>query len=128
MDKMIDEGTPPDLIVDLTSRGSSSDVIQSLTATLGIPTVTASSASEGELKYDSILSSHFFYHIFFREWSGLSNSQEKYLLQVRPPGDILAEIIRPLVQNTRISSIGVLYDETFGKRFFQILLYCCMLL
>jgi hypothetical protein len=48
---MIDEGTPPDLIVDLTSRGSSTDVIQSLTASLGIPTITASSAAEGDLKY-----------------------------------------------------------------------------
>ena len=115
---MIDEGTPQDLIVDLTSRGCSSDVIQSLTASLGIPTVTASSAAEDDLKYDCLPSS-LSYPIFTGEWSGLSSSQEKYLLQVRPPGDILPEVIRNLVQNTRISSVAVLYDETFGKRLFK---------
>ena len=48
---MIADGTPPDLVLDLTFKGSSSDVIQSITASLGLPTVAATFADEGGLKY-----------------------------------------------------------------------------
>ena len=48
---MIADGTPPDLVFDLTFKGSSSDVTQSITASLGLPTVAATFADEGGLKY-----------------------------------------------------------------------------
>ena len=62
VDKMIDDGTPPDLVVDLTSRGSSTDVIQSLASNLGLPTIAATSAAEGELKYFKTLPLIFLYY------------------------------------------------------------------
>ena len=41
MDQMIDVGSPPDLVLDLTNGGVNSDVIKSLSLTLGLPTVTS---------------------------------------------------------------------------------------
>ena len=47
---MIDEGNPPDLILDLSLGGISSEVIKSLSLTLGIPTVTSTMGEEGDIK------------------------------------------------------------------------------
>ena len=41
--------------------------------------------------------------------------QEKYQIQVRPPGDLLPNIIRDLIVRQNISNAAILYDETFGK-------------
>ena len=41
MDKMIDTRSPPDLVLDMTHGGVNSDVIKSLSFTLGLPTVTS---------------------------------------------------------------------------------------
>ena len=114
VDKMIDEGTPPDLVVDLTFRGLSTDVIQSLASNLGLPTVAATSAAEGELKYFKYCL-FFSYILSIRAWADLSSNQQKYLLQVRPPGDILPDVIRSLVENSKISNVAILYDATFGR-------------
>ena len=50
LDMMIDEGNPPDLILDLSLGGISSEVIKSLSLTLGIPTVTSTMGEEGDIK------------------------------------------------------------------------------
>ncbi|XP_023346465.1 ionotropic receptor 25a [Eurytemora carolleeae] len=39
--------------------------------------------------------------------------QSKYLIQVRPPGDTLPDIIRSLVTDLNITNAGILYDESF---------------
>ena len=41
MDEMIDTRSPPDLVLDMTHGGVNSDVIKSLSFTLGLPTVTS---------------------------------------------------------------------------------------
>ena len=50
VDKMVDEGNPPDLILDLTTKGLASDIVQSFSLSLGIPTVAATFADVGGLK------------------------------------------------------------------------------
>ena len=41
LDQLIDQRTPPDLVLDITQGGINSDVIKSLSYTLGLPTVTS---------------------------------------------------------------------------------------
>ena len=50
IDAMIDEGNPPDLVLDLSQGGISSEVIKSLSLTLGLPTVTSTMGEEGDIK------------------------------------------------------------------------------
>ena len=47
---MIDAGTPPDLVLDLTYGGSTSKVVKSLSLTLGLPTVTSTIGEIGDIK------------------------------------------------------------------------------
>ena len=51
----------------------------------------------------------------FREWRELTDEQKKYLIQVRPPGDLLPSIIRDLALASNITNAGILYDKTFGE-------------
>ena len=67
---MIDAGTPPDLVLDLTKVDDGSDMINMITRSLGLPTVTS---SHGDVSH-------------LRGWHSLSPEQEKYLVQVRPSG------------------------------------------
>ena len=46
---MIDEGTPPDLVLDLTHGGVTSEVIKSLSLTLGLSTVTSTTGEAGDI-------------------------------------------------------------------------------
>jgi glutamate receptor, ionotropic, invertebrate len=71
--------------------------VKSVSAALGIPTVSASYGQEGDL----------------RQWRDISDKKAKYLLQVMPPADILIEIIRKIVQYNGITNAAILYDETF---------------
>ena len=48
---MIDGGTPPDLVLDLTKSGISSEVVKSLSLTLGLPTVAATFGEEGDIRF-----------------------------------------------------------------------------
>ena len=92
---MIEEGSPPDLVLDLTHRG---DMVKSLSLNLGLPTVTSSLGAEKDI----------------RSWSDLSSAQSGYLVQVRSPGDLLPNIIRDLATYTNINTAAVLYDHSFG--------------
>ena len=51
---------------------------------------------------------------FCREWKDMSDEQKKYLIQVRPPGDILPDIIRDLALTNNITNAAILYDSSFG--------------
>jgi len=97
LDSMLDSGSPPDLVLDLTQAGISSEVIKSLSLTLGLPTVSASMGEVGDI----------------REWRDLTDAQKQYLVQVRPPGDILPSIIRDLAHASNMSNAAILYDKTF---------------
>ena len=47
---MIDAGTPPDLVLDFTYGGDSSEVVKSVTKNLGLPTVTTSIGVRGAIE------------------------------------------------------------------------------
>ena len=96
---MIDAGTPPDLVLDLTKVDDGSDMIKMITRSLGLPTVTS---SEGELED-------------IKEWSELTAEQQKYLIQVRPPTDMFPFIITDLVNLTKTTTAAVLHDESFRE-------------
>ena len=49
LDEMIDAGTPPDLVLDLTYGGITSEVVKSLSLTLGLPTVTSTIGEVGDI-------------------------------------------------------------------------------
>jgi glutamate receptor, ionotropic, invertebrate len=71
--------------------------VKSVSAALGIPTVSASYGQDGDL----------------RQWRDISDKKARYLLQVMPPADIIIEIIRKIVQFNGITNAAILYDETF---------------
>ena len=51
--------------------------------------------------------------LFLSEWRNLKYGQQKYLIQVRPPGDLLPDIIRDLALATNITNAAILYDSSF---------------
>jgi hypothetical protein len=55
---------------------------------------------------------------FPRVWDGLSPDQEKYLIQIRPPGDVISWIIRDVVIAKAITALAVIHDDTIGVSFF----------
>ncbi len=61
--------------------------------------------------------------LIFREWRDVSFNQEKYLIQLMPPGDILTEVIRTIVSTQNITSAAIMYDESFGNYVFNITIF-----
>jgi hypothetical protein len=55
--------------------------------------------------------------LLFSDWRDLSVEQEKYLVQIRPPGDTILASIRTLVMTQNVTSAGILYDQNFGNLF-----------
>ena len=99
LDTMISAGTPPDLVLDFTLLGETSEVMKKISLNLGLPTVTSAIGEEREIW----------------SWASLSPQQESYLVQVRSPADILPSIITDLANITDMTSAAVLYDDTFSK-------------
>ena len=99
LDSMISAGTPPDLVLDLTVAGETSEVMKKISLDLGLPTVTSASGEEREIW----------------SWSSLTPDQEGYLVQVRSPADILPGIITDLANMTNMNTAAVLYDNSFSK-------------
>ena len=77
---MIDAGSPPDLVLDLSRGGDASEMIKTIVRGLGLPTVSSTMGGTKEIE----------------KWSELSPSQENYLVQVRPPADLLPFLIRQM--------------------------------
>ena len=48
---MLDAETPPDLVLDLTKIGISSEVVKSFSLSLGLPTVSAAFGAEGDIRF-----------------------------------------------------------------------------
>ena len=99
LDSMISAGTPPDLVLDFTLAGETSEVMKKISLDLGLPTVTSASGEEREIW----------------SWSSLTPDQEGYLVQVRSPADILPGIITDLANMTNMNLAAVLYDNSFSK-------------
>ena len=96
---MIDGGSPPDLVLDLSDAGDASEVAKSLSLSLGLPTVSSSMGETGDIE----------------EWSELTAEQEKYLVQVRSPADLYQYIIKDLASLTNITNAAILFDESFSE-------------
>lgn len=94
---MVKAGKSPHVIFDATKTGTSSETVKSLSAALGIPTVSASYGQEGDL----------------RQWRDLPEKKKAYLLHVMPPADVLVEIVRSIVIYMNITNAAILYDDTF---------------
>jgi glutamate receptor, ionotropic, invertebrate len=63
---MLNTNQPPHVILDTTVTGVASETVKSVSAALGIPTVSASFGQEGDL----------------RQWRDLNEKKRNYLLQV----------------------------------------------
>ncbi|XP_034234147.1 ionotropic receptor 25a isoform X1 [Thrips palmi] len=88
---------PPDLVLDFTQTGVTSETVKSFTHALALPTVSASYGQEDDL----------------RQWRFLADDQMKYLVQVSPPADMIPEVIRSIVLAWNISNAGILFDDSF---------------
>nr|WJJ63356.1 ionotropic receptor 25a [Pachyrhinus yasumatsui] len=95
--QMIDDNTPPHLVLDATRAGLAAETVKSFTAALGLPTVSASYGQLGDL----------------RQWRTILPNEEEYLVQVSPPGDIIPEMVRTLVLNQNITNAAILFDDSF---------------
>ena len=51
----------------------------------------------------------------FREWRDLLPMQEKYLIQIRPPGDVMPDAFREMVLMQNATNAAILFDDTFGN-------------
>lgn len=78
--------------------GLASETVKSFTSALGLPTVSASFGQVGDL----------------RQWRDISDEQQKYLVQIMPPADLIPEVIRMIVLNQNISNAAILFDNSFG--------------
>ena len=78
--------------------GIVSDVVKTMTWTLGLPTLSTSFGEEGEI----------------REWRDLTPEQENYLVQIRPPADVATGVIRQLISRQNITNAAILFDKNFG--------------
>ncbi|XP_077296416.1 ionotropic receptor 25a isoform X2 [Arctopsyche grandis] len=94
---MVVSKRPPHIVLDFTMTGVASETVKSFTAALGLPTVTGSFGLVGDL----------------RQWRSLDISQSKYLLQIMPPADLIAECVRAIVNKQDITNAAVLFDDTF---------------
>ncbi|XP_055372265.1 ionotropic receptor 25a [Condylostylus longicornis] len=93
----IKSNAPPHVVLDTTKTGTASETVKSFTSAVGLPTISASYGQEGDL----------------RNWRDLSESKQKYLLQIMPPVDIMPEVVRTIVSYMNITNAAILYDENF---------------
>ena len=56
------------------------------------------------------------------EWSSLTDAQKKYLVPIRPPGDILPLIIREVVDKNEITNAAIVFDSDFGRSSIDIII------
>ncbi len=47
----------------------------------------------------------------------MTEDQKKYLVQVRPPGDVITGVIRQVIDRSNITNAAVLFDDTFVMDF-----------
>lgn len=129
----IKDGKPPHLILDTTQTGVASEAVKTFAAALALPTMSASYGQDGDIRYVLLYLNYpapialkflknfrlnFFIHFFpfFRQWRNLDGEQQKYLVQINPPADIIPEVIRSIITAQNITDAGILYDDSFGRK------------
>lgn len=100
---MLQAQTKPHLVLDTTMTGMASETVKSFTAALSLPTISGSFGQMGDL----------------RQWRNIDDEQQKYLIQIMPPNDLIPEVVRTIIINQNISNAAILYDESFGKYQYQ---------
>ena len=70
-----------------------------MTTKLGLPTISTSYGTSGDIK----------------AWSDLNSDQMNYLVQIRPPGDVIINLIRQMIERQNMTSAVILHDERFGN-------------
>lgn len=58
--------------------------------------------------------SQLFIQVVYRQWRNLDGEQQKYLIQISPPADIIPEVIRSIIIAQNITDAGILFDDSFG--------------
>lgn len=97
----VKSGKMPHVVLDTTLTGVTSETVKSFTSALAIPTVSTSYGQE----YD------------IRSWRNLDEEDQKYLIQIMPPGDIIPEVVRSIVVAQNISNAAILFDDSFSKQY-----------
>lgn len=96
---MLDAKEPPHVVLDATMTGLASETVKSFTSALALPTISASFGQDGDL----------------RQWRNINDDEQKYLIQIMPPADLIPEIVRAIVLQQNISNAAILFDNTFGN-------------
>ncbi|XP_011312741.1 glutamate receptor ionotropic, kainate 2 [Fopius arisanus] len=98
-DIAVRDGGPgvPDIVLDVTRSGFGAETVNSFTAAMGVPTLSAQFGQEGDL----------------RHWRELTDDQKNYLIQVLPPADLVPEAIRQLAITMNMSNAAIMFDENF---------------
>ncbi|KAK9884539.1 hypothetical protein WA026_007380 [Henosepilachna vigintioctopunctata] len=94
---MLETSTPPHLVLDTTLTGLSSETVKSFTASLGLPTITASFGQERDLI----------------KWRNIDDDEKKYMIQINPPNDIIPQVIKHIVKKQNITNAAVIFDSSF---------------
>ena len=47
-----------------------------------------------------------------REWEALSPDEQKYLIKIRPPGDVISRTLRHVVLSKAMTSAAIIHDNT----------------
>ncbi|XP_025153353.1 ionotropic receptor 25a isoform X1 [Harpegnathos saltator] len=89
--------TVPDLVLDMSMSGMNAEISSSITAALGLPTLSAQYGQEDDIQY----------------WRNLDTDQRNYLIQVMPPADLVPEAIRQLAILLNITNAAILFDKNF---------------
>lgn len=55
------------------------------------------------------------FYVDLRAWRNLDKEDEKYLIQIMPPGDLIPEVVRSIVLAQNISNAAILFDDSFGR-------------
>ncbi|XP_044735495.1 ionotropic receptor 25a-like [Chrysoperla carnea] len=95
--KLVNEETPPHVVLDMTMTSYASETVKAFTSSLSIPTITASFGQAGDL----------------RLWRNLQDEEKNYLVQIMPPADVIPEIIRTIVRKQKIANAVILFDDSF---------------
>lgn len=100
--RLLQDEAPVTALIDATD----SVLMRTFARKSGIPTI---STSHGMEQKD-------------RAWTGLSEQESEYLIQVNPPEDTIATIVQDMVHEYGIRNAVLLFDSSFGKNFPDFLL------
>lgn len=97
----------PTILIDTVRRPSAKGnrvgpLVKKIARKMGVPTV---SAAYGKMKG-------------IMEWETLNEAEKQYLVQITPPGNIITQVIRDIASHQKMTTTGVLFDESIGKQEF----------